>query len=297
MLNFRHPWSRVRVWCWRPNDGRTDCSFYLQKEKENEIRHFYCQGLGQWTVPDNNYRVLFFITLSPEFPLGTCASFSFCFEGLQNEIGARDVLQTATSDKRSNSRRNPLPWRRNVEGILCGMLYKLTLDLDIVFGRLSEEISQVQISLPKIIMKLCVLQWNACTFKTPSPPLQCWAQNQIPTCEINSWETMGPESPKQEDETLQHWNWGEGARGRFTVYFVFTCEIYSDNSTHFYFNFWILIVWTPLKFSALLSMILFNGGLRTGVSHLYIYRLRVLLIASSQPCSSGGKGWVDASLC
>ena len=109
MLNFRNPWSRVRVWCWRPNDGRTDCSFYLQKEKENEIRHFYCQGLGQWTVPDNNYRVFFLITLSPEFPLGTCASLLFCFEGLQNEIGAPDFLQTATSDKRSDSRPNPLP--------------------------------------------------------------------------------------------------------------------------------------------------------------------------------------------
>ena len=107
---------------------------------------------------------------------------------------------------------------------------------------------------------------NACTLKTSPPQLQCWAQNQIPTCEISSWETMGPESPKQKDETLQHWNWGEGARGRFTVYFVFTCEMYSDNSTHFYFNFWILIAWTPSKFSGLLGMILFNGGLRTGVA-------------------------------
>ena len=88
MLNFRISWSRVRVWCWRPNDGRTDCNFNLQNREENEIRHFYCQGLGQWTVPDNNYRVFFLITLSPELQLGACASFSFCLEGLQNEIGA-----------------------------------------------------------------------------------------------------------------------------------------------------------------------------------------------------------------
>ena len=122
----------------------------------------------------------------------------------------RDFSQTATSDKRSDSRPNPLPWRRNVEGILGGILYKITLDLDIVFGRLSEEISQVQTSLPKIIMKVCALQWNACTFAPPSPQLQCWAQNQIPTCEINSWKWQGPVNPWQEDETLQHWNWGEG---------------------------------------------------------------------------------------